>query len=299
MENAPIKYVKKDNALVSAAYSLSLSEQRLILLASTRGESGASALADVEITAAEYSQTYGMELDSAYKSLADASTNLFERKFSFNEKTAKGHLSKVLTRWVSRVEYVEGTGTVKLAFTNDVIPLLTDLKNKFTLYAIAEIAKLNSTYAHRLYEHLVRWRSAGKTPLISVADLRVLLGVEDDEYPRMFDFKKRVLDFAVSQVNTLTDLHCSYDQQKKGRVIVGFVFHCKDTKLTLEQVGDDKREDDKTIDWVNGKPDCEITEKKAARKRITRIEAGGLAKPGESWPDLYKRLSADYIIVDQ
>lgn len=291
MENVPVRFVKKDNALVSAAYSLSLSEQRLILLASTRGESGASALADVEITAGEYAQTFGIELNAAYAALADACTNLFERKFSFNERTAKGHMSKVLTRWVSRVEYVEGTGTVKLAFTKDVIPLLTDLKNKFTLYAIAEIAKLNSTYSHRLYEHLVRWRSAGKTPLISVTDLRVLLGVEGDEYPRMFDFKKRVLDFAVDQVNTLTDLDCRYDQLKKGRTIVGFVFYCHAKNPR----------DGKTLDWVNGGADDDAMERvKAARKRqkITKAEAQGLARVGESWEALYKRLSADYIILD-
>lgn len=291
MENAPIKYIKKDNALVSAAYSLSLSEQRLILLASTRGESGASALADVEITAAEYAETYGIELKTAYGALADASTNLFERKFSFNEKTAKGHISKVLTRWVSRVEYVEGTGTVKLAFTKDVIPLLTDLKNKFTLYAIAEIAKLNSTYSHRLYEHLVRWRSVGTTPLVSVADLRILLGVEEGEYARIEAFKRRVLDFAVGQINELTDLNCSYEQKKKGRAISGFIFHCHAKT----------KRDGKTIDWVNGNADDDAMERvKAAwkRQKITRAEAEGLAFPGEQWDALYKRLSVDYIVVD-
>lgn len=291
MENVPVRFVRKDNALVSAAYSLSLSEQRLILLASTRGESGASALADVEITASEYAQTFGIELNAAYAALADASTNLFERKFSFNEKTAKGHMSKVLTRWVSRVEYVEGTGTVKLAFTNDVIPLLSDLKNKFTLYALAEIAKLNSTYSHRLYEHLVRWRSVGETPKISIADLRVLLGVEQGEYARTEAFKRRVLDFAVDQINELTDLSCRYEQLKKGRTIVGFVFYCHAKNPR----------DGKTLDWVNGAADDDGMERvKAAwkRQKITKLEARGLARVGESWEALYERLSADYIILD-
>ena len=49
-------------------------------------------------------------------------------------------------------------------------------------------------------------------------------GVEDNEYKAMSDFKKRVLDLAVKEINEKSDLKVSYEQIKKGVAIVGFKF---------------------------------------------------------------------------
>ena len=89
----------------------------------------------------------------------------------------------MVSRWIQRIEYREAEALVKLRFADEVIPLLTDLQERFTQYALSHIAGLTSTYAVRLYEQLISWRKAGKTPVIEVADLRRLLGVEDGEYP--------------------------------------------------------------------------------------------------------------------
>ena len=50
------------------------------------------------------------------------------------------------------------------------------------------------------------------------------MGLNDDEYKAMCDFKKRVLDLAVNEINEKTDLTVSYTQEKKGRLIHGFKF---------------------------------------------------------------------------
>ena len=43
----------------------------------------------------------------------------------------------------------------------------------------------------------------------------------------MSDFKKRVLDLAVSQINEHTDITVNYEQHKAGRIITGFTFKLK------------------------------------------------------------------------
>jgi len=44
----------------------------------------------------------------------------------------------------------------------------------------------------------------------------------------------------------------------------------------------------------------EAKEQKPQRKRITEYEAGQLARPGEEWPDLLKRIGSEYhVIFDQ
>ena len=166
------------------------------------------------------------------------------------------------------------------------MPLLCDLKEKFTLYALEQIADLKSAHAIRLYELLISWRSTGKTPVIEVAELRQRLGIYKAEYPRMTDFKRRVLDYAVKQINEHTDITASYTQYKRGRSISGFEF-------TFYIKRCDRDPD--TLDWVNGKPDAKCKDK-LRRKSISKSQAEAMAKPGEEYPDLYRRLSRDYII---
>jgi plasmid replication initiation protein len=65
------------------------------------------------------------------------------------------------------------------------------------------------------------------------------LGVSGDKYKVTADFKKWVLDVAVSQINDHTDIKTTYEQHKTGRTITGFSFKFKQkstaTKAVTEQ----------------------------------------------------------------
>ena len=114
---------------------------------------------------------------------------------------------------------------------------------------------MQSEYAIRLYELMVQWRTVGKTPKITLADLRLKLGLSD-QYKAMCDFKKRVLEHGLNQINEYTDITAKYDQHKTGRKITGFTFTFK-SKPTAESVKQESR-DPNTIDWVNGVTDNEV-----------------------------------------
>ena len=278
--------VKKDHALVKAAYTLTLSEHRLILLAVAEGAGQPDALKDMTVRAEQYADRFKVTRQAAYGALADASKQLFERRFTYQRLSSKGSLRNVVSRWVQRIEYGEAEGLVKLRFADDVIPLLSDLQKRFTYYSISQISQLTSTYAVRLYELLISWRSASKTPVFEMAEFRSHLGIEEGEYPRMTDFKRRVLDPAIKQINEHTDITASFEQHKAGRKILGFSF-----AFALKN-----QRDDKTIDMFNGVSDSEKKPKK--RKKITRAEAEQLARPGESWEELLNRLKFDFHIID-
>ncbi|MFA5633432.1 MAG: replication initiation protein RepM [Porticoccaceae bacterium] len=278
--------VKKDNALVRAAYTLSLAEHRLILLAVADAAGKPDMLKDMTVYAEQYADRFKVTRQAAYMALGEASRQLFERRFSYDRLSSKGRPRKVVSRWIQRIEYGESEGLVKLRFADDVIPLLTDLQRRFTYYSLGQVAGLTSTYAVRLYELLIAWRSTGKTPVFEVADFRQHLGIEPDEYPRMTDFKRRALDVAIKQVNEHTDITAEYEQHKRGRTITGFSF-----TFTLKNPGRDPN----TIDLLTGATDAERARPK--RKRITRAEAEGMAKPGEEWGELLKRLSSEFFVT--
>jgi plasmid replication initiation protein len=79
------------------------------------------------------------------------------------------------------------------------------------------------------------WRSTGQTPTIQLQDFRKRIGVLDNEYERMYDLKKNVLDIALVQINKHTDINVSYEQYKQGRVITGFSFTFKQKKKTEDK----------------------------------------------------------------
>jgi plasmid replication initiation protein len=226
--------VVKDNALINASYNLDLVEQRLILLAivEARGSGrGINANDPLEVHAESYVNQFNVARQTAYQALKDACKDLFARQFSYQEINKRGKVENVLSRWVSEIRYIDDEATVKLIFAPAIVPLITRLEEQFTKYELQQISELSSAYAVRLYELLIAWRSTGQTPVIELAEFRQKIGVLEDEYTRMGNFKDRVLNLAIAQVNEHTDIRVKCEQHKKGRNISGFSFTFKQKKV--------------------------------------------------------------------
>ena len=87
------------------------------------------------------------------------------------------------------------------------------------------------------------WRSTGRTPIIEINDFRSRIGLVDNEYKAMCDFKKRVLDPAIKQINEHTDITVKVEQHKTGRSITGFSFKFKPKPQDkIEKTIDPKRD---------------------------------------------------------
>lgn len=227
--------VVKDNALINASFNLELVEQRLILLAIIEAREtgqGINANDSLTVHANSYIKTFNVERQSAYISLKNACKELFNRQFSFQEKSEKGNIINQTSRWVSQIGYIDNEAKVQLIFAPAVVPLITRLEERFTTYDLEQVALLASKYSIRLYEILMSWRSTGETPIYSIDDFRKKLGLDCKEYAAMSDFKKYVLDKAIAQINMHTNINVSYQQYKNGRSICGFSFNLKQKKNT-------------------------------------------------------------------
>ena len=282
--------VTQDNALVNASYTLDLIEKRVIALAIARSRKTGKGITSndfLEIEAKDYAKSFNVEGNAAYKALKEATENLFERYFVFEKLGKNNKIETVKSRWVSVISYQESQGFLKLVFAPTVIPLISELEKRFTSYYIDEISDLSSVYAVRLYELLMQWKTIGQTPLIELEDFKLKMGLGPDSYPRMNNFKSKVLDVAVNQINERTSYKLRYEQKKRGRRIVGFQF------FFYEREYEPFRDPD-TIDWVDGKNDNQKTK----RKSITKKQAESMAKDGESWKQLLNRLKGDYFITD-
>ena len=226
--------VSKSNVLIEANYTLNLVAQRLIVLAiiKARNQGELSKVGGLHrITAIEYQTHFGCALPMAYESLKSACKSLYESDFVWIGVDEDGDPQEVSSRFVQRAAYNEGKGYVEVMFGNDIIPLITRLSKEYTEYELIQIRNLNSVYALRVFETLMQWRIVGKTPLITIGNLRKRLGIEDHQYKTMSNFKKRVLDLAVNEINEHTEITATYKQHKEGRNIIGFTFIFKPKKL--------------------------------------------------------------------
>ena len=219
--------VVKDNALINASYNLDLVEQRLVLLAiieARESQKGINANDSLTVHASSYIQHFNVDKHAAYEALKNACDVLFSRQFSYQERNKNGNIENVRSRWVSEIRYIDKEASVKLIFAPSVVPLITRLEQHFTSYEIVQVRHLSSRYAIRLYEVLIQWHSIGKTPTFEINNFREKLGLTIEDYPRIDNFKRKVLDFSVSQINEHTDILVGYEQVKAGRVITGFTF---------------------------------------------------------------------------
>ena len=223
-----MELVVKDNRLIQASYTLGLVEQRLILLAIVGSRNLAEPITSetiLTVRAEDYAKHFGVERQAGYMALADAVETLFNRRATVDVyDKQKNRMRPMTVRWITAMQYEENLGCVSLRFGHEVIPLITKLEEQFTSYELQQIAGLKSAYAIRLYELLMQWKASKKTPLFDLQEFRRQLGLANDEYTRIFDFKKNVLELSITQINTHTDITVDYEQHKAGRVITGFSF---------------------------------------------------------------------------
>ena len=221
--------IVKHNTLINASYRLGLVEQRLLLLSIVAIRHYALEVSEstkIIVTADDYMRHFGVTRQVAYQALKDGANGIFGREFGYKQLTDKGE-KVVRSHWVSKIAYIDNVAIVELYFTPDVISRIRELESHFTSYAIEQVAELNSKYSVRLYEIVIAWKNNGKTNQISIKDLRDRLGLLDGEYKAIHNFKARVLDASIQEINEKTEINLSYEQHKQGRKIVGFTFTVK------------------------------------------------------------------------
>ena len=221
--------VTKHNHLNEACYKLTLDERRLILTSIANVRSDRKITEDIEITARDFAEMWGIDERIAYKQLKEAKENLYERSVKL-KKLDTGEVWDI--RWIDAAAYQDGEGYIKISFSNKIRPYLEELKSHFTSYRLAEIKHFKSGHAIRLYELLMQYRTTGWRE-VELGWLKKYFGVEN-KYRRWVDFRKRVIDPAQKEINTLSAYDIDYETIKSGRAItkLKFFFYEKKARVT-------------------------------------------------------------------
>lgn len=103
-------------------------------------------------------------------------------------------------------------------------------------------SRFKSSYGLALYENCLRYRGLGFTKWFEADIFRKLMGVPADKYTLFRDFKRRVLDKSVEEVNTYSDLFVTAEIRREGRRVTHLRFLLKERakKVRLGSGGKDQ-----------------------------------------------------------
>lgn len=219
--------VTQSNELVSASYRLNLDAKRLLLIAISkmnpqkqldlgRDVNGNAYIKTkpIMISAQEWLHFYGGSENKVYQRLKTAMTDLYESSAILFKDDVSGREC----RWIDEKYYHDGEGIVEIQLTPRVTSHLTSLFETFTSYKVMNIGGLRSIHSIRIYELIAQFKSTGFRKIL-IDDLRKALGLTESSYPRFNDFRRRVIEHSVSEINEKTDFQVTYSLEKKGRKI--------------------------------------------------------------------------------
>jgi plasmid replication initiation protein len=246
MDTTPEKRVAQHNALINARFSLVPLQMRLFV----------ALLSRIDFDDVDFKEHF-IPLDelvferrggSAYEQVDEmckglASFTLYIEELE--EKTRKRRRKPSFTYipLMAEAGYRADLGGVIASFNPKIMPYLLQLRESgnFTMADMQQVLKLKSPQSLRIYWLLKEYADFGRRTM-SVEELRFVLGIDEQEYPRFSNFKARVLDKAQSEIAD-TDIPFTYELEREGKTVarIKFLFQqlaASATKKTLPKAAE-------------------------------------------------------------
>lgn len=149
----------------------------------------------------------------------------------------------ILMHLFSRLKY-EPTEGLYLKFDESMRPYLLDLfqSDGYTKISVEQVFYLTSPYAWRLVELMLQYQNIPEFKVrqeivreIDIEKLKFALNVPEDTYEgRIDNFRKKVLDEPIAEINEKTIYQMSYKVVKQGRRVTSFEFHMNMCAVPVE-----------------------------------------------------------------
>lgn len=121
-------------------------------------------------------------------------------------------------------------GVIKYQYSELIKTLIIDPKIYGKINLIIQ-ARFKSSYALALYENCSRYRGLSYTKNIDISVFRKLMGVEDGKYEIFRDFNRRVLNAAISEINTCSDIRITPEITRAGKMVKSIKFKIEERSI--------------------------------------------------------------------
>lgn len=234
LERGQASLVVRHNRLIESRHKMTMAERRFILWNIAQINKEDTSFRPFEISVRDYFDVIGLrQISNPYEIVRKMHDRLTTRNIGIEYTDSRGKAAFTYMPWFSELEYRDGRIYSLLNFK--LMPYLLRLKRDFTSIAFEQAMILDGFYTGRMYDLLAQYRMAGERVL--TADfIRDRFHIQD-KYPYFKDLRTRIVDPAVREINSKTDLQVAYEIIKEGRRHVGFHFTISHSKATVTMKG--------------------------------------------------------------
>ena len=206
------KVVKSNDMIQKSRFHLSAQEQKIVLYLISRIKPEDKNFEWQEFNIADFCRVCGIDSTSGknYKDVREIIRTIGDKSTWI---MCENGIER-LFRWITYAEIHHNSGLIKVRMQDDMKPFLLDLHERFTQYELIYTIVMKSQYSIRMYELLKSYEYRGRYK-VDMDELKAMLFAT--KYKRFPDFKRKVLDVALREINTLTDLTITYTIIKVGR----------------------------------------------------------------------------------
>lgn len=219
-------YVVQANELIEGKQNLKLNSAKIMRALIMQIKPDDDELKSYVIGVPELSKMLDIGPENLYRNMDSITDDILTNHVAIKDQH-RGKFIKI--QWVSACAYSKGSGlAVKM---NPLLkPFLLNLKEHYTQYQLEYILAMKSVYAIRIFELIQKEQIMRYIPkdgtyiVLTVQAIREACDCED-KYDKISQFKAKVLDVAVKEIQRTTMYTISYECLKSGRSIDAIRFY--------------------------------------------------------------------------
>lgn len=176
------------------------------------------------VTPKEFSEIFKVPINLCYRIVKNCGYALNKKEITIKKSTG---IQKI--NICSSVEYNTKKHHLEIRLSHEIIPHL-DVTERYVKTRLYEIALFKSVYSIELYEFIVGFKMLGRCR-ISIEELKLILGVNENNFKEYGHFKTRILIPSVNAINKIyPKLNLEFKEIKTGRKVTEIEFKFKRSK---------------------------------------------------------------------
>jgi hypothetical protein len=237
------RYVLQHNAISRSAHDFSATAKKVTAMAMALLPSDLSTLS-VAFTFPEFCGALGyVKGGASLRIFKDALVECVENIIRIEPPSRKnGPPGLEVHHWFNSAKFDGDSGLCRMTFDQDLADFLKELKRLYAKIDLSDLGRLQSRYAIRIYEIVLSYKSLrGKDGNRenswyverTLEELRKTFGIKPEEYKENREFRRRVIEGPVKEINEAgIGVKIRAESIKKGRSITGFRFNSESAPKT-------------------------------------------------------------------
>ena len=207
-ENKPLK---QSNRLVEAKYKLTKYEQRMMLAICSQLDNNAKNFDTVRVSVADMAKFCNFEKNRGYTLVKNTIMKLLTRTLQIKDTDGSWYA----THWLQSAKYISSKSIIEYRVDDHLKPELLQLKQAYLSTPTLPLMEFRSDYSTRLYLLLKKMLKVKDFEYeIDFIRERFQLG---KTYNILVNFKNRVIEPAIAEINDKSDIKVEHEYIKEGR----------------------------------------------------------------------------------